>query len=76
MGEGPAPRSLGDGSGGALVDAGAAVDALAGVDDSDVLDRDGSLGADVGACTACDALGIDGDCHLDYLYPSPMQEGI
>ena len=59
--------SLGDGAGGALVDAGTAVDAFAGVDDSDVLAGDGTLRADVNACTACDTLGSVHCNHYDYL---------
>lgn len=59
--------SLGDGGGGALVDAGTAVDALAGVDDSDVVAGDGSLGADVHACSACDTLRCVNCNHCDYL---------
>ena len=59
--------SLGDAAGGALVDAGAAVDAFASVDDCDVLAGDSALGADVHACSACDTL-RSVDCnHLDYL---------
>ena len=51
------PISLGDGAGGALVDASAAVHAFACIDDGDVIAGDGVLGADVDACTACDTLG-------------------
>ena len=65
---GRAFRSVGDAAGGALVDAGAAVDALAGVDDCDVLAGDGALGADVDTCSTCYTLGsIDGCCHCNYL---------
>ena len=49
-------KSLGDRRGGALVDASAAVDALAGIDDSDVIAGDSSLRADVDACSACNTL--------------------
>lgn len=49
-------KSLGDCRGGALVDASAAVDALAGIDDSDVIAGDSSLRADVDACSACNTL--------------------
>ena len=62
----PCSESL-DGAGGALVDAGAAVDAFAGIDDRDVLAGDSALGADVHACTACDTLGSVDCNHLDYL---------
>ena len=62
-------RSLGDAAGGALVDASAAVNALRGVDDRDVLDGQGALGADVCACAAGDAVGsIDCNCHVCYLW--------
>ncbi len=66
-GSGSLVISLGDGGGGALVDAGTAVDALAGVDDSDVVAGDGSLGADVHACSACDTLRCVNCNHCDYL---------
>ena len=49
-------RLLGNGVGGTLVDAGAAVDAGIGVDDSDVIHGDGVLGADVGAGSATDTI--------------------
>ncbi len=65
--DGAGTASLGDGAGGALVDAGAAVDAFAGIDDRDVLAGDSALGADVHACTACDTLGSVDCNHLDYL---------
>ncbi len=66
--EGRSRDSLGDAAGGALVDAGTAVDAFAGVNDSDVLDGQGALGADVDASAASHALGsVDGNCHLYYL---------
>ena len=72
----PLPKSLGDGGGRALVDASAAVDALAGVDDSDVLAGDGSLGADVHTCSACNTF-RSVDCnHCDYLYRVQCQRGI
>ena len=61
--------SLADAAGGALVDASAAVDALAGVDDSDVIDGQGALGADVCAGSASHALGsVDSNCHVCYLW--------
>ncbi len=65
---GHGPRSLGDAAGGALVDAGAAVDALGGVNDGDVLDGQGALRADVDASSAGHALGsVNGNCHCYYL---------
>ncbi len=60
--------SLGDAAGGALVDACTAVDALGSIDDSDVLDGQGALGANVGAGAAGYTLGsVDLDCHLNDL---------
>ena len=61
-------------AGGALVDAGSTVAALGGVDDRDVLAGDGVLGADVDACTACDALGSVNCNHSDYLAPKSDDE--
>ena len=61
-------RLRGDAAGRALVDAGAAVGALGGVDDGDILAGDGVLGADVNACTACDALSSVDRGHLNYLW--------
>ena len=58
-------RSVGDGLRGAGIDAGAAVDALVGVDDSNILDGDGPVRASVGAGTARDtAVSVDFCSHL------------
>ena len=54
-------------AGGALVDAGTAVDALGGVDDCDVVAGDSTLGADVDAGSAADTLGLFDCYHLDNL---------
>ena len=60
-------RLLLDSVGGALVDAGSAVDALASVDDGDVIDGDCVLGADVRAGSAANTV-ISFHCrHLMYL---------
>ena len=56
-----------DGLGGALVDAGAAVDALSAVDDGDVVDGDCTLGADVGAGTARNAVLSNYFRHVSHL---------
>lgn len=61
-------RLRGDAAGGALVYAGAAVGALGGVDDGDILAGDGVLGTDVDACTARDALSSVDRGHLNYLW--------
>ncbi len=61
-----APRSisLGDGLGRALVDARAAVDALVGVHDGNVLDGNRAVRAGIGAGAAPDAFpGVDLHCH-------------
>lgn len=66
--DGPALRSVGDGAGRALVDAGAAVDALRGVDDGDVAAGDRALGAHVHTSSARYALGcIHSCCHFGNL---------
>lgn len=54
-------ESVLDGVGAALVDAGTAVGALGGVDDGNVVDGDGTGGADVGAEAAGDTV-ISDDC--------------
>ena len=71
----PASRTVScrDAAGGALVDAGSAVAALGGVDHGDILAGDGVLGADIDACTACDALGSVDCCHLNYLWSSDFR---
>lgn len=48
--------SLGDGSCRTLVDACSAVNAFSSVNNGDIVDGDGILGAHVGACTACDTI--------------------
>ena len=53
--------------GGALVDTGAAVDALGGVDDSDVVNGDGIVGANVGTGAASDTLRLFYSNHFNYL---------
>lgn len=69
FGAGAIPISVGDAARGALVDAGATVDAFAGVDDCDVLAGDGSLRADVNACSACDTLrSVYASCHFNDLW--------
>ena len=62
----PCPESL-DGAGGALVDAGTAVDALGSIDDSDVVAGDGTLGAHIDASSTADTLGLFDCYHLDNL---------
>ena len=54
-------------AGGALVDAGTAVDALGGIDDSDVVAGDGTLGAHIDASSTADTLGLFDCYHLDNL---------
>ena len=54
-------------AGGALVDAGTAVDALGSIDHSDVVAGDSTLGADVDAGSAADTLGLFDCYHLDNL---------
>lgn len=56
-----------DGGRGALVDACTAVDALSGIDDSDVIAGDCALRADIDACSACDTLGLFNRYHYDNL---------
>ena len=69
FGAGAIPTSVGDAARGALVDASTAVDALAGVDDCDVLAGDCSFGADVNACSACDTLrSVYASCHFNDLW--------
>ena len=62
----PCSESL-DGAGGALVDAGTAVDALGSIDDSDVVAGDGTLGAHIDASSTADTLGLFDCYHLDNL---------
>lgn len=63
-----------DGGRGALVDACATVDALSGIDDSDVIAGDCALGADIDACSACDTLGLFNGYHYDNLaQPTSMR---
>ena len=65
--DGAGAASLGDGAGGALVDAGTAVDALGSIDDSDVVAGDGTLGAHIDASSTADTLGLFDCYHLDNL---------
>ncbi len=66
--EGGGFPSVRDGAGGALVDAGAAVDAFAGVDDGDVLTDDRTLGADIDASSASHTLrSVNYCCHCSNL---------
>ena len=59
-------RSLDSGRG-ALVDAGAAVDAFGSIDDGDVVNGDRIVGARIGADAAAHALGLFDCNHFDYL---------
>jgi hypothetical protein len=52
---------------GALVDASAAVNAFGSVDDGDVVNSDGVVGADVSAGSASDTLRLFYCNHFDYL---------
>ena len=56
-----------DGGRGALVDACSAVDAFSGIDNSDIIAGDCSLGADIDACSACDTLRLFNGYHCDNL---------
>lgn len=62
-------RSLGDGASGALVHTGSAVDAFVGVDHCHILDGDRILGADIGACTACDTVACNYLKHTTLIFP-------
>ena len=60
--------SLGDGSGGTLVDTCSAVNAFSSVDDGDIVDGDSILGAHICACTACDTVVCN---NLRHITPYP-----
>ncbi len=56
-----------DGARGAFVDAGAAVDALGGIDNSDVVTGDGALGADIDTGSTTDTFRLFDRYHTDNL---------
>ena len=68
--------SVGDGAGGALVDAGSAVDALSGVDDGDVVAGDGTLGAHIDTGSTRNALGLIDYCYHFYGLRGKTDEGV